>query len=114
MSASALSVFVFGIYLIVAGAGFLFIPNSLLPIFKMPKTEEPWIRIMALLVILLGCYYVVAAQNELTVFFWSTVVGRFAILLGFALLVIAKKAKPVLITFGLVDAAGAIWTMLAS
>ncbi len=112
MSTSAISILVFGIYIIVVGTGFLFIPNTVLPLFKFPKTNEPWIRIMGLIVAILGFYYIVAAQNELTPFFWATVIGRFAILIGFILLVVTKKAQPMLIGFGVVEAAGGLWTLL--
>ena len=112
MSASAISVFVFGIYIIVVGAGFLFIPNTVLPVFKFAKTNEPWIRVLGLIVAILGFYYIIAAQNELTPFFWATVVARFAVLVGFVLLVLTKKAKPMLIGFGIIDAAGGLWTLL--
>ncbi len=112
MSPSAISIFVFGIYLAFVGVGFLFIPNTVLPLFKFPKTNEPWIRVVGILVALLAFYYIFAAQNELTSFFWATVVGRFAVLASFALLVVAKKAKPMLIMFGVIDAAGGLWTLL--
>ena len=112
MSPSAISIFVFGIYIVLVGAGFLFIPNTVLPLFKFPKTTEPWIRILGIVVAILGFYYIVAAQNELTSFFWATVVGRFTILVSFILLVVTKKAQPMLITFGVIDAAGGLWTLL--
>ena len=113
MSASALSIFVFGIYLLFVGTGFIFMPNMILPMFKFPKTDEPWIRVVGILVLLLGFYYLVAAHHELMEFFWATVIGRAGILVGFTLLVVTKKAKPMLILFGLFDAAGAAWTLLA-
>lgn len=113
MSPSAISIFVFGIYLALVGIGFLFIPNVVLPVFKFPKTNEPWIRILGTVIALLGFYYIIAAQNELTAFFWATVVGRFTILITFVLLAITKKAPPMLITFGVIDAAGGLWTLLA-
>ncbi|MFC2137409.1 hypothetical protein ACFLTE_04475 [Bacteroidota bacterium] len=112
MSTSAISVFVFGIYIIIVGAGFLLIPNTILPLFKFSKTNEPWIRVMGLIVGILGFYYIIAAQNELTPFFWASVIGRFAVLIGFVLLVVTKKAKPMLIGFGIIDAACGLWTLL--
>jgi len=112
MSPSAISIFVFGIYIALVGAGFLFIPNTVLPLFKFPKTNEPWIRVVGILVALVAFYYIFAAQNELTSFFWATVIGRFAVLASFVLLVLAKKAKPMLIMFGVIDAAGGLWTLL--
>ena len=114
MSATALSILVFGIYLVVIGSGFMLIPNSILPLFKFPQTNEPWIRVLGIVVLVLGFYYIIAAQNELSSFFWATVVGRFGVLILFSLLVIFKKAKPMLILFGLIDALGAVWTFLVS
>ncbi len=112
MSSAALSVFVFGIYLALAGVGFLFIPNIALPMFKFPKTNEPWVRIMGMLIAMIGFFYIIAALNELSPFFWATVVERFAVLICFILLVATKKAQPMLIAFGVIDAAGGIWTLL--
>jgi len=112
MSPSAISIFVFGIYLVLVGAGFLFIPNTVLPIFKFPKTNESWVRILGVVVVVLGFYYVISGQNELTPFFWATVVGRFAVLISFLVIVVTKKAPPMLITFGVIDAVGGIWTLL--
>jgi len=112
MNPTELSILVFGIYLIVVAAGFLFMPNAILPIFKMPKTNEQWIRVMAVVVGVLAYYYIVAALNNLTPYFWASVYGRFGVLVAFVVLVLSKKAKSPLILFGVIDAAGAIWTLL--
>ena len=112
MNPSSLSIFVFGIYLLFVGVSFLFIPNVILPLFKFEKTEEFWPNVLGAVIIILGYYYIVAAQNDLTVFFWATVYGRFAILICFILIVVFKKAKPMLILFGAIDTVGAIWTLL--
>ncbi len=114
MSASALSILVFGIYLVVIGTGFILMPNTILPLFKFPKTNEPWIRVMGAVVLVLGFYYIIAAQNELSSFFWATVVGRFGVLILFSSLVIFRKTKPMLILFGIIYAIGAGWTLLVS
>jgi hypothetical protein len=111
MDSTTVSVFVFGIYLIFVGAGFLFTPNMLLPLFKMPKTDEPWIRVMAVLVLIIAFFYLVAAHYALSPIYWATVFGRFFVFLSFLALVLTKKAKPMLIMFGVVDALGAIWTL---
>ena len=83
MNPSELSIFIFGIYLIVVAAGFLIIPNAILPMFKMPKTQEQWIRVMAVVIGVLAYYYIVAAMNSLTPIFWATVYGRFGVLAAF-------------------------------
>ncbi len=112
MNPTALSVFIFGIYLLLVGLSFLIIPNVILPILKFEKTTEFWPRILGSVIILLGYYYLVAAQNDMTAFFWATVYGRFFILLSFIVLVVIKKAKPMVIMFGVVDCLCALWTLL--
>jgi hypothetical protein len=113
MSPSAISIFVFGIYLALVGVSFIFIPNTVLPIFRFPKTNEPWIRILGIVIAVLGFFYIIAAQNELIPFFWASVVERFAVLVSFVLLAVTKKAPLNLIMFGVIDAAGGVWTLLA-
>ncbi len=113
MSPSAISIFVFGIYLALVGISFIFIPNAVLPVFKFPKTNEPWVRILGVVIAALSFFYIIAALNELTTFFWASVVERFAILVSFVLLAVIKKTPLTLIMFGVIDAAGGIWTLLA-
>jgi hypothetical protein len=114
MNAADLSVFVFGIFLVVVdGFGLLLIPNTLLRLLKVPTTSEVWIRILGGIIALLGAYYIVAGLYNLIAFDWATVFGRFAVLLFLVLLALLKQAKPQLILFGLADTAGAIWTLLA-
>jgi hypothetical protein len=112
MNPSVLSMYVFGIYLIFVGAGFLLVPNVILPLFRLPKTDEPWIRVMAVLVLVIAYLYLVAAFYNLTAIFWATIFSRFFVLISFLCLVLLKKAKPPLIMFGVVDALGAVWTLL--
>ncbi len=112
MNSSTLSILVFGVYLIFVGVGFLFMPNLLLPLFKFPKTEEPWIRVVGILVLIIALFYLVAAYYNLTVIYWTTVFGRSFVFLSFAGLVIAKKSHPKLLLFGVIDALGAIWTLI--
>ena len=53
-----------------------------------------------------------AARNELTSFFRLTVYGRCAALVFFIAFVVLGFAPPTLILFGVIDAAGAVWTAL--
>ena len=113
MSKAAKSVHVFGLYLALPGLGFLLIPNVLLPLFGGPTTDQPWIRVVGVLVLALGYYYVQAARKELTEFFPVTVHVRVAVFVVFAAFVLLRLAPPTLIMFGVVDLAGAIWTQLS-
>ena len=113
MSKSAKSVFVFSIYLFVLGPVLIVIPNVLLGLFGFDQTHEVWIRVVGMLVFFLGYYYNRSARHELKDFFGWTVRARSAVPVFFIAFVALGLAPAVLILFGVVDAAGAVWTALA-
>ena len=110
MSKSALSLYVFGIYLVVLGIVVVTIPNVLLGIFGMPQTNEVWIRIVGVLVLVLAFYYTQAARKELTGFIILTVYTRATFILFLTAFVLLGFSSPVLILFGVADLLGALWT----
>jgi hypothetical protein len=113
MSKSAVSLFAVGIFLILTGIGFFIIPNFVLSLLNIPPTNEVWIRILGMLVLFIGYYYVIAARKELKEFFKATISVRLVCFLCFLVLVLTKIAYPILIIFGIIDLVGAIWTILA-
>lgn len=78
MSRAAKSVFFFGIYVISLGVFLVVAPNVLLKLFGVPETSEVWIRVVGVVVLLIGYYYVRAATNEegMTKFFRWTIYTR--------------------------------------
>ena len=113
MSKAATSVFVFAIYLFVLGLVLVAFPNVLLSLFNLAQTNEVWIRVVGMLVLILGYYYTTAAQNELIPFLRATVIARYSVLVFFIAFVLLDFAPPTLILFGVIDAAAATWTGLA-
>ena len=113
MSRSAVSVFVFGIYLLLLGAVLVIVPNVLLTVLFVPPTNEVWIRVVGMLILFLGVYYVLAARAELRQFFPWTVYVRSSVIVFFAAFVILGFAPVQLILFGSVDLAAALWTAWA-
>lgn len=113
MSKSALSVFVFGVYLFGLGLVLLVAPNFLLGMFGFAPTSEVWIRIVGMLTFLLGFYYTQSARKELLEFLRLTVIARSLVIVFFTAFVLLGYASPPLILFGAVDLLGAIWTGLA-
>ena len=113
MRKSAFSVFVFGIYLMVGGIGFLFIPNICLSILGMQMTQEVWIHIMGWCMFFIGLYYIVAARNELMPFIRWTTYTRPNLIIFLAILVMLGKVEPIIIAFGVIELIGAIWTIMA-
>ena len=113
MSKSAMSVFVFSIYLFVLGALLVVIPNQLLTPFGFAETSEVWVRVVGMLVLILGYYYNHAARQGYRSFFRCTAYARFGVLAFFIAFVLLGFAPAALILFGVVDAAAALWTALA-
>ncbi len=107
MTRPALSVFVFGIYLLLLGAVLIIAPNLLLSIFRIPPTTEVWIHVAGMLVLLLGVYYVLSARAELRPFFAWSVYVRASVIFFFIAFVLLGLAPSQLILFGVVDLLGA-------
>ena len=112
MSKSAKSVLVFGIYLVVMGIGFLLVPNTVLGFFGLPSTAEPWIRVVAMLILILSYYYIHTSRNEDKAFFRLTVHARASVIVFFVAFALLSIAPATLILFGVVDLLGAVWTAL--
>ena len=113
MSNSARSVFVFGLYLVVLGIILLVAPNFLLGLFLLPPTNDVWIRVVGLLVLILAFYDIQAARHEMTDFFRWSVYACAPVIVFFAAFVLLGFVSPALILFGALDLLGAIWTGLA-
>lgn len=112
MSKSAFSVRVFSIYLLVFGAMLIVAPNLMLSILSVAETHEVWIRIVGLLMLDIGYLIFMASRYELQLFFRWTVTARLIVTLFLTAFVVLGFAPPILILFGVIDAAGAIWTAL--
>lgn len=110
MRPAARSVHIFGIYLLVLGGILIGSPNTLLAVFRLPSTTEPWIHVLGVVVMAIGMLDVASARAEQTAFFRATVWVRLFVFTSFVVFALLKIAPPVLIGFGLVDLAGAIWT----
>jgi hypothetical protein len=113
MTRAARSVFVFGIYLQVVGAILLASPDTLLALLRLPPATDPWIRVLGVVVMAVGLLDAASARMEQTGYFRATVWVRLFVLISFVVLVLLKLAPAVLLVFGVIDAAGAVWTRLS-
>lgn len=113
MSKSARSVFAFSVYLFFLGTILIVIPNVLLNLFKLPETNEPWIRVVGVTILIIGFYYFHASKNEMKNFFKWTVYARSSVIIFFIIFVLLDLAPKVLILFGVLDAVAALWTHLS-
>ena len=113
ISRPAFTVHIFSIYLLGLGIGLALFPNQLLSLFGVAQTSEIWIRVVGILVFNIGVFCWYAAASESTAFFRASVYTRSLVLLSFIAFAVLGMASPVLILFGMVDFAGAMWTHAA-
>ena len=113
MTPAARSIHVFGIYLIAMGGFILGAPDAFLALLRLPPATDPWFRVLGIVVMAIGMLDVASARSEQVGFFRATVWVRFFVLAALVGLVLLKLAPPVLVIFGLIDAAGAVWTKVS-
>ncbi|MGD2178962.1 MAG: hypothetical protein PVG71_14205 [Anaerolineae bacterium] len=112
MSTPTTSVLVYGLYLVALGIVYMVVPNVPLRLFGFEPTTEPWIRVMAAMVVIVGYYYVQAARNRIRTFYRWTLHCRTFFPVFTVALVVAGLVRPMLLLFGAIDLAGALWTGL--
>jgi len=112
----AFSVTAFGLYLVGLALVLMTIPNTLLAIFGIAPTQEPWIRVAGMLAGLIGLLYVRYAPHGDRPFFELTVQLRATVIVFFLAFVLLASAPWQLLLFGAIDlgAAGWTWWTLAS
>jgi hypothetical protein len=109
MTAAARSIQVWSIYVLILGTGVAVVPNLILSTLAVPETDEVWIRILGVVVVLLALYYWDAARYETRNLFVASVLGRAFV--AASLIVLWLTGAPwQLLLFAAVEAAGAIWT----
>jgi hypothetical protein len=106
----AVTVRVFGIYLLGLALVLMTIPNTLLAIFGIANTQEYWIRVVGMLAGIIGYLYARYAPHGDRTFFGLTVQTRASVILFFLAFVLFASAPWQLLLFGVVDLAGAGWT----
>ncbi len=113
MTKSSLSILVFAIYLASLSAAFIFFPNPFIMLFGFEATTEIWIKILGFILGVLAFYFFMATVDNATNFYRWTVYARLSTLPIFLTFVVLGMAPPVLVLFGIIDAACALWTALA-
>ncbi len=113
MSAVGRSLFVFGWYLAALGTLLVLVPNALLGVFGLPPTDEVWIRVVGVLVLVIAYFDVRMGREDFLPYARLTVHARVGVLVLFVAFVLAGLVTPILILFGAIDFAGALWTAAA-
>ena len=113
MSNAARTLFVFGLYAILAGTAFVLAPAAVLSLMHLPPMPDGWARLIGLLAWVIGIYDIVSARTENRVFIKATVFVRLGFAAGAAGLFLAGQMPAPVLLLGTIDAAGAVWTARA-
>jgi hypothetical protein len=113
MSRTAFSIKASCCYIIALGLALVMAPNLVLATLRMPATGEVWIRVLGVVVVNIGIFFWVAARTEAVALFRASVMVRPLALLWFGAFVLLGFASPMLLLFGVIEVAGALWTWLA-
>ena len=104
---------IWALYLLGLGVILVVWPNALLVPFGFDPTDDVWIRVVGVLTLILAYYSWKAAVTDDRTYMEWTVTARAVVPVFFIGFVAFGLAKPMLITFGLVDLAGAVLTRRA-
>lgn len=110
MSKAALSIMVYGVYMLVLSAILLLMPNVPLAIMGIPTTNEVWIRVIGVMAGAFGTMYIRAAQAEITEIFRWSIVSRTVLVVFFVLFVLAGLAPINLLLLAIPDIPFVLWT----
>ena len=113
MTNSAKSLVPFGVYMLAVGLVMLVIPNSIITLVGFVEVDDVWVRVFGWMLMSGGFVYVRVGGTGNPVFGRASVLVRLPVVLVHLALVLLDLAPPMLIAFGVVDLAGALWTGLA-
>jgi hypothetical protein len=113
MTRAARSVFLFGFYPTLVGVAHLAVPDLMLRASGMPPTDLLWLRLLGMLLVIVGTFYILAGRAGLEPFFPWTLFTRCGSGAVLVVMVLTGAAPLQCLWFWAVDGVGAVWTWLA-
>jgi len=112
MSKSARTIFIYGLYALFAGIGFILMPDFCLGLFGFEPAGDHWIRVVGILTLGIAYYYLTSARAESKHFFKISWHGRIYFFVASSLLAVFGLAPWNILAVESVDLISAIWTAL--
>ena len=110
MDPIARSVSVWGFFALGTGLLLMAVPNLLFAILLIPATDEPWVRLVGVLVFAIGIYFLGGARStEVVPFARATIAGRLIVTVGIAVVAVVWGYW-MLLLIAAVELVSALWT----
>ncbi len=113
MTRAALSVYMYGLYLISSGLPFLLIPHFTLGMFGLSAGDNLWVRFVGVLIAIIGSFYVAAVLIRSDRMLSWSVPARYTTATFMAVMVALGEAGLALLIFASLDALTASLTWVA-
>ena len=113
MTRAALSVYIYGLYLISSGLPFLLIPHFTLGMFGLSAGDDLWVRFVGVLIAIIGSFYVAAVLTRSDRMLSWSVPARYTTATFMAVMVALGEAGLALLIFASLDALTASLTWVA-
>ena len=110
MSKVALSILLFGIYCLLAGFAFIFIPNIFITLLGFEPTYDMWIKVLGATLLAIAFYYIQSARTNNIAFFKISVPGRIMASSLFIVLALLGIVEIMMALLGLIEFGCALWT----
>jgi hypothetical protein len=111
--AGTVSVLVWGLYLLLLGIALLLLPQPLMALFQLPFGGGFGERMLGVLTLVLGVYYVLAARHRITALYrWKIACHALGVCL-MTLMILTGTAPLGLLGTIAMDVLAAVWTVLA-
>ena len=112
MSAAARSLYGWSIYVFAIGTGLAVIPNTIFGVLGIPETDEVWVRVLGVVLIILALYYWDGAKHEARSFFVASILGRGFAVAAFTVFWLTGGPWQLMI-FAAGEIVGLTWTAVA-
>ena len=113
MTAASKSLFVFALYVLLLGVGFILAPAAVVGVLRLPALPTGWARLIGILAVVIGIYDLVGAKSESLSYLKASVYVRIGFAGAVTLLVLSREMPVTALPIGAIDLAGAVWTALA-
>ena len=113
MNPACKTIFLFGFYPLVAGLSMIIAPALPLQILGWPIEGLDWIRMLGVVTMIVGYYYLQLGRNDVLAFCRFSAQARIVIPFVFLALVLMFDMNPLYIALTAVDFLGGMWTASA-